>query len=87
MNSKHKTLWGSRHISDTDPSLPNSVVGRKDPDVRKEFNSSVGSAPFRTMIAQGAFALLVGQLRGDQRESAGGMGGVEQDLDHRQVDS
>ncbi|KAJ8788388.1 hypothetical protein J1605_000444 [Eschrichtius robustus] len=37
-----------------------------------------------TMMAQGAFALLVGQLRGEQRESTGGMGGIEQGLDHRQ---
>ena len=53
--------------------------------MRKEFNSSVRSAPFKSVMAQGVFALLTGQLRGEQRDSIRRMRGDVQDLDHIQV--
>ena len=53
--------------------------------MRKEFNSSVRSAPFRSVMAQGVFALLIGRLRGEQRDSIRRMRGDVQDLDHTQV--
>ena len=53
--------------------------------MRKEFNSSVRSAPFKSVMAQRVFPLLIGQLRWEQRDSIRRMRGDVQDLDHIQV--